>query len=264
MKHRFSLPIPDQTAARMRRKGARTHPIDLNAPENRERATDVRARGIAGENYYYSETNPPYWHRAPGSIPELYVREGICDRLLSVNARLSPLGYELFLFDAYRPVAVQNYFHDIWVPKYLREKFPDWSTERIAEEVGKYWAKGAASSGAIDPLSPPPHATGAVVDLTLRDKESGALLFMGSDFDEVSPVSFVDHFEQEEARRQLTEDEALAELNRRILYFAMTEAGFTVNPNEWWHFGMGDQLSAIVGGAPHAVYSVMTINELDV
>ena len=260
MKRPTSVPIPDQTAARMRRKGARAHPIDLDAPENQERAIDVRRWGIAGENYYYSEKNPPYWHRAPGSIPELYVREGICDRLLSVNERLASLGYELFLFDAYRPLEVQNYFHDMWVPKYLREKFPEWSSERVAEEVGKYWAKGAASLAEIDPLSPPPHATGAVVDLTLREKESGALLFMGSDFDEVSPISFVDHFENEGARRQLTEDESLAELNRRILYFAMTEAGFTVNPNEWWHFGVGDQLSAIVSGAPCAVYSVLNID----
>src|SRR3989344_3868433 len=126
MKRAPTTSIPDQTIPRDRRRGSRSHPVDLNARENRERAIDVRERGIVGENYYYSSKNPPYWHRAPGSIPELYVREGILDRLGEVNKLLSSFDYELFLFDAYRPVAVQNYFHDDWVPKYLREKFPEW------------------------------------------------------------------------------------------------------------------------------------------
>ncbi len=255
------LPIPDQAIARQRRKGARSYPIDLHAPENVERAVDVRTHGIAGENYYYKEENPPYCHRAPGSIAALYVREGICDRLISVNAELEALDYELFLFDAYRPVEVQNYFHDTWVPQYLREKHPNWSVEQVSEEVGKYWAKGAARTADIDPLSPPPHATGGVVDLTLRNKLSGEMLFMGSAFDEVASISFVDHFEEERNRRKLTEEEELALTNRRILYFAMTKAGFVVNPNEWWHFGFGDQLSAAISGASHAVYSVMKIDE---
>lgn len=261
MQRAVMTPIPDQSLARMRRKGARSYPINLDAPENKERAIDVRTRGIAGENYYNSKENPPYWHSAPGSTPALFVREGVLNRLLRVNELLSPFGYELFLFDAYRPVEVQNYFHDTWVPNYLREKFPDWSPERVSEEVGKYWAKGAANSEEIDPLSPPPHATGGVVDLSLRDKQSGEHLFMGSAFDEVSSISYVDYFEEEGAQRELTESEQIARANRRILYSAMTEMGFTVNPNEWWHFGFGDQLSAAISGAPHAVYSVMKIDE---
>jgi D-alanyl-D-alanine dipeptidase len=257
-------PIPDQSVSRQRRKGARTYPIDLHSSENQERALDVRTRGIAGENYYYGEENPPYLHRAPGSTLALYVREGICDRLLSVNTELAAYDYELFLFDAYRPVEVQNYFHDTWVPKYLREKFPEWSAEQVSEEVGKYWAKGSASAAEIDPLSPPPHATGGVVDLTLRHKQKGEMLFMGSAFDEVSAISYVDHFEAEARKRHLTEKEELALQNRRILYFAMTNAGFVVNPNEWWHFGFGDQLSAAISGANHAVYSVMKIDKPNV
>jgi D-alanyl-D-alanine dipeptidase len=82
---------------------------------------------------------------------------------------------------------------------------------------------------------------------------------MGSSFDEVSQISFTDHFEGEGERRILTMSEELALMNRRILYSAMTEAGFSVNPNEWWHFGYGDKLSASLTGAPHAVYSIMRI-----
>ncbi len=254
----YREPIPEQTERRQRRTAA-LYPLRLDALENNERAIDVRLHGIAGENYYHRKDNPPYWHRAPGSIPELYVREGVLARLHHANDLLAPMGYAIFLFDAYRPIAVQNYFHDHWVPEYLRKKFPEWTEAQIAEEVGNYWSKGAPSIAEVDPLAPPPHATGGVVDLTLRNLRNGEHLFMGSAFDEVSPISFTDHFEREGEKRTLTISEELALMNRRTLYHVMTEAGFTVNPNEWWHFGYGDRLSASLTGAPFAIYSIMKI-----
>ncbi len=228
----YEIPIPDQTQLRLRR-GARQHPINLGSVENQERAVDVRMHGIAGENYYFSTNNPPYMHRAPGSISELYVRDGILERLLLVNQSLAASGYELYVFDAYRPVEVQNYFHDVWVPDFLRAQYPDWSDAAITLEVGRYWAKGFASKEAIDPYSPPPHATGGVVDLTLRSRETKEHIFMGSPFDEVSAISFADHFEREGEYRALTDREVLARANRRILYHSMWKEGFVVNPNEW-------------------------------
>lgn len=228
----------------------------LETPLCTEQAVDVRQHGIAGMNYYHHEDNPPYWHRAPGSIPELFVREGILARLLNVNDLLGPLGFELFLFDAYRPLAVQNYFHDEWVPEYLHQKFPEWSAAAIREEVGKYWSKGVVDITETDRILPPPHASGGVVDLTLRHLHSGEELFMGSLFDEVSAISHVDYFEEEGIGRILTSSEEVARGNRRLLYGVMTEAGFTGNPNEWWHFGYGDRLTASLTGAP-AVYSLL-------
>lgn len=256
----FDQQIPNMETLRERRQFARAHPINLAASENSERAVDVRGHDIAGENYYHrKENNPPYHHRAPHSIPELYVREGVLARLAAVNERLRSHGYELYLFDAYRPIEVQNYFHDEWVPDYLRARHPDWSDEAIYDETGKYWAKGAPASHRVDPLSPPPHSTGAVVDLTLRKLGRDTPLFMGGDFDEVDSVSFIDHFEREGERRSLTLAEEEARYNRRLLYSAMQDGGFTGNPNEWWHYGKGDQLSAIISGAPHAVYSVLRV-----
>lgn len=253
-------PMPDMTHTREARRGARAHVIDLSAPENRERAVDVRLHGIAGENYYHREEgNPPYHHRAPGSIPALLVREGLLGRLLEANTLLAPHGLELYLFDAYRPVEVQNYFFDHWVPSVLRKENPQWSEEEVIEETSRYWAKGAPSSADVDPLSPPPHATGGVVDLTIRVCASGAFLDMGSDFDAVDVVSFADHFEQLALRRPLSAREEAALLNRRLLYWVMSEVGCVVNPNEWWHFGSGDQLSAVLSGRPYAVYSTMDI-----
>ncbi len=251
--------IPDMSLSRERSRGARQHPLDIYSLENQEKAHDVREYDIAGDNYYHREDNPPYMHRAPNSIPELYVREGVLSRLIKVNERLRRFGCELYLFDAYRPVLVQNYFHDVWVPQYLRDVHADWDEEKIKAETGKYWAKGAPSADAVDPLSPPPHSTGGVVDLTFRYIARNELAFMGSAFDEVSSVSFADYFEREADIRLLTAAEEEARTNRRLLYSAMTEEGFTVNPNEWWHFGVGDQLSAILSDAPHAVYSLLKV-----
>ena len=249
-------PIPDLSQIRGRR-GARQHPIDLESIEDTEPSVNILLHGVAGENYYYSENNPPYMHRAPGAMPELYVREGVLARLLLVNKKLSPLGIELFVFDAYRPAEVQTYFHDVWVPKYLHQVHPDWSVEEVAREVNNYWAPGFPHKRDINPLSPPPHATGGVVDLSLRQCDTHELLFMGADFDVVAPISFADHFEREAGLRALTNAEILAMGNRRILHHVMVEAGFVAHPNEWWHFGYGDQLSAFNSGAPHAVYSIM-------
>lgn len=258
-RERREVPIPDMTEFRERRKGARSSPIALDSEENKEKACDARAHGIAGDNYYYRTDNPPYFHRAPGSISELYVREGVLKRLLAANAILAPLGIELYLFDAYRPVEVQNYFHDVWVPEYLRELNPEWNEEKIALETGKYWASGSPTVDAIDSLSPPPHATGGVTDLTLRYLDGKSLLNMGSEFDEVHEISFADHFEKLANERPMSDHEREAQQNRRMLYWVMHEVGMVVNPNEWWHFGFGDQLSAQVSGAPAAVYSVLRI-----
>ena len=35
-------------------------------------------------------------------------------------ARLGQAGLELYLFDAWRPRAVQAYFHDVWMPQELQ------------------------------------------------------------------------------------------------------------------------------------------------
>lgn len=250
------LPIPDQTNIR-NMVGARKHPIDLSSSENGEPARDLLEYGIAGENYYFRRDNPPYFHRAPGAIAELYVRAGILDRLIRINTLLRARGLELYVFDAYRPVEVQTYFHDEWVPNFLRDTHPDWTEEEVLGEVSKYWAKSFPSKSDIPSNSPPPHATGAVLDLTIRDMRTHLLLNMGGAFDVVAPISFADHFEQLSKKRALHPDEREARNNRRLLYNAMATEGFVIHPNEWWHFGYGDQVSAFHSGESFARYSTM-------
>ena len=77
-----------------------------------------------------------------------------------------------------------------------------------------------------------PHNYGVAVDVTLVDC-TGHHIPMGSEYDYFGNRSRVDMeaelFEQGEInRREL--------LNRRLLREIMTEAGWLVEPSEWWHF----------------------------
>ena len=42
--------------------------------------------------------------------------------------------------------------------------------------------------------------------------------------------------------------------NRRLLFHAMTGAGFTNYRGEWWHFDFGNQRWANIAAVPHAIY----------
>jgi D-alanyl-D-alanine dipeptidase len=253
-------PIQNLDGAREVKKGYRLWGIDANNPLYKEVCVDVRGENIAGANHYYGPDNPPYYQRIPGSTQSLFLRTGVFKKLLEVNERLCQVGFELFVHDAWRPAAVQYYFHNVWFPGYLNGCFPTWSTDRISQEVDKYFAFGPARQEDINPLSPPPHSTGAAVDLTIR-KIGGDALWMGTIFDDVTARSHTDFLEKGvDSVVSLSDDEARK--NRRLLYWVMTEAGFINNPTEWWHFSWGDQMwakltSAASGVRTLAWYSVI-------
>lgn len=229
------------------KSGYRSMPIDFDGAANMEPLVHAHDWGVAGQNFYASSRNPPYYHRIPGSIDAIVLREGVAKRLSEVNARLAGAGLELFLFDAWRPQAVQIYFHDTWLPNELKRRNPSLSGDALLAEVETYWA--APSDGAD---APSPHSTGGAVDLTIRWR-GGDQLWMGSLFDDASPIAHVDHYETIQTRFCFSDEEARA--NRRLLYWVLVEAGFAVNPSEWWHFSFGDQMWAQASGAPAALYS---------
>jgi len=244
-------PLADPVAqAAARRGGYRDHPVDLTDARGADPMVELRDHGIAGANAYFTGA-PPYHGTIAGAVPDLLLRAPLVERLVEVNARLAPYNLELWVFDAWRPIAIQNHFHDHWMPARLRELYPDWDEAQVAAQTERYWARGA--EGPIDPLSPPPHATGSAIDLTIRHKD-GAELFMGTIFDDVSEASNTDAFEAEPQGLAVSAREARA--NRRLLYWLMSEAGFVNNPTEWWHFSLGDQMWARITGTAAAFYSV--------
>jgi D-alanyl-D-alanine dipeptidase len=241
-------PIPDQEPDIARRRGYRSHPLDLSDPRAQEPLVPVAGAGVSGANHYFEACNPPYYRRIPGATPHLLVRRGALERLAVVNRRLAASGLELFVFDGWRPRAVQAYFHDRWMPERILAAFPGLASDEVTRKVEQYW-----SDPTVDAASPAPHSTGGAVDLTLRWAGSLQPLWMGSLFDDVSEIAHLDHFERRrDAGLALSDDEARK--NRRLLYWLMTEAGFAANPTEWWHYGYGELMWARLTGAPAAFY----------
>jgi D-alanyl-D-alanine dipeptidase len=186
------------------------------------------------------------------------LRDGVIRRLLEAQRHLDAdqPGWRLAIFDAWRPLAVQRFMigHAIAVECSARGVDPSTESSQrleIEREVARFWAPPSE-----DPATPPPHSTGAAVDLTLADA-AGALVDMGSAIDAIGAVSEPEHFAgvaaglaDAERRRQAL----LWHGRRSLLARVMAMAGFAQHPNEWWHFSWGDQLWAWRGGSSPARY----------
>lgn len=127
-------------------------------------------------------------------------------------------------------------------PLELKEQEPDFY-EVLANKVFEFW--GAPSQ---DPCTPPPHSTGAAVDLTLEN-DTGQEIDMGSPIDETTERSYPDHYADAASpeRRNI-------HTHRVLLNEVMSATGFKRHRNEWWHFSLGDQMWAWATGQPTARY----------
>ncbi|MEI8249573.1 MAG: M15 family metallopeptidase [Synechococcus sp. ELA057] len=182
------------------------------------------------------------------------LRQGVIARLGEAHRQLvsEAPGWRLAIFDAWRPVAVQRFMVAYAIRQECLSRGVDPDREgperrAVEEAVGRFWAPPSD-----DPAMPPPHSTGAAVDLTLTDA-SGGLLDLGGDIDAIGPVSEPDHH----AAAALADPigpEARWHGRRQLLQRVMLAAGFVQHPNEWWHFSHGDQLWAWSLGEPRACY----------
>ena len=93
----------------------------------------------------------------------------------------------------------------------------------------------------FDKMRAPVHTTGGAVDLTLIDT-NGKPLNMGTDFDDFSEKANTDYYERH-FNQEITK-------NRRLLYNAMINEGFTNIPSEWWHYDYGDSYWGFYKGEP--------------
>lgn len=229
--------------------GYRAIPIDFNGGPNAEPLVQASAFNIAGRNFYAHARNPPYYRIIPGAIDALLLRRGVAERLRNVNERIKDSNLELFVFDAWRPQAVQAFFYEQWLPAELRVRRPDLSEDEVKTETGRYWAPPSTGRD-----GPSPHSTGGAIDLTLRWRD-GEQLWMGSLFDDASAIANTAHLEAALAPEAFSFSDEEARANRRLLYWLMVEAGFASNPTEWWHYSYGDQMWAKLTGQPRALYA---------
>jgi len=131
--------------------------------------------------------------------PRAFLRPKAAQALLQVKEELEKGGYNLKIFDAYRPRPVQQ---RLW------NKVPD----------RRYVAPPEKGSM---------HNRGAAVDLTLVDAE-GNELDMGTPYDYFGREAWPEY-------QNLSEDILR---NRLILRETMLKYGFNPTRSEWWHYSM--------------------------
>jgi zinc D-Ala-D-Ala dipeptidase len=130
-------------------------------------------------------------------------------KLAAANRALRPRGLCLLVLDAYRPPEVQ------WQ---LFQKFRD---DKFVADPRKKWSK---------------HCYGRAVDVTVTDL-SGHPLEMPSAFDDFSKKAAAIYTGSDPAvRRRIT-----------LLQQAMTQAGFSIYSDEWWHFNDLSDPAALTG-----------------
>jgi D-alanyl-D-alanine dipeptidase len=133
------------------------------------------------------------------------------ERLQRAQASLGRRHLRLKLYDCYRPQSVQ-----------------------VA-----LWQAQPRPGYVMDPRKGSTHSRGTAVDVTLVDA-AGRELEMPSPYDFFGP----------QAHQGYRGGPASARANREVLRGAMVDAGFKVNPYEWWHYELPDAFSEPVRDEP--------------
>jgi len=135
-------------------------------------------------------------------VARAYLHRSVAKALVEVQQELAAQGLGLKIFDAYRPLSVQQRMWDL-----------------IHDD--RYVSNPALNAGR--------HTRGTAVDITLVDKD-GKDLPMPTPFDDFT----------ERAHRDAAGIPAEAARNSKRLEEVMQKHGFIPYPFEWWHFDFHD------------------------
>jgi zinc D-Ala-D-Ala dipeptidase len=140
-----------------------------------------------------------------------YLQQPAAEALGRVEHSLKAQGYGLLIHDGYRPWFVTKMFWDA-TPE-------------------------SAHMFVADPSTGSRHNRGCAADLTLYDLKSGKAVEMTGGYDEMSPRSYANYIGGTSRERWL----------RDLLRKEMEAQGFTVYPEEWWHFDYKDWSDYAIG-----------------
>lgn len=135
------------------------------------------------------------------ATPHCFIHQVAFDKLMHAVKLASAAGYQIKLFDAFRPTEAQE----------------------------KLWSICPDPRYVADPSKGSLHSRGIAVDLTLTFA-NGDELDMGTPFDDFT----------DESHQGCTTISQEAQRNRLILNGIMHLAGFTTIKYEWWHFNAED------------------------
>lgn len=133
-----------------------------------------------------------------------FLQRPAAEAVVRAHRALAPRGYGLLIHDGYRPWAITKLFWDM--------------------------TSGKQREFVADPKSGSKHNRGAAVDLTMYELKTGKAVQMPGDYDEMTERSHPDY----------ASGPADARARRDLLRKMMEAEGFTVEPNEWWHYNYKD------------------------
>lgn len=190
--------------------------VHANVPEGFALINDV-CPAIVVQMDYSTESN------FTGTIVNGYkarkafmVKEAV-EALCKVQADANKAGFNIKIFDAYRPKKAVSYFQD-WAKK------PEDNLEIKKMYYPNFTKPQLFENGYI--ASQSSHSKGSAIDLTLIDMKTGKDLDMGTRFDFFHDSSHTDSKKVTAAQMK----------NRMILKNLMEKYGFKNFIQEWWHY----------------------------
>jgi zinc D-Ala-D-Ala dipeptidase len=157
-------------------------------------------------------------------------------QMLKIASESLPEGYQLGVFDAWRPFARQQRIYDfMW--QCAKVAFPDRNDVALRRTVCRWVAP-------TDQKAPPGHCTGAAVDVWLLDA-NGEELDLTSPYDRFGAAPTYIYGLTVEAQK-----------NRNMLLEAMLDAGFSNCRDEWWHYSWGDAGWAVRSDQKECPYGI--------
>ena len=162
--------------------------------------------GISIELIYTTPNN--FTHQTLYDSSDCLLRINTADKLLLANKKLNKLGFKIKIWDAFRPLRIQEKMWKI---------YPD-------ENFVANPTKGKSN-----------HCKGSAVDVTLCTLD---------DIELEMPTEF-DHFGIESYRNYYNNLPSNVQKNVKLLENIMIECGFEPNPHEWWHFNDTDNYDII-------------------
>ncbi|CAN5345007.1 N/A [soil metagenome] len=151
--------------------------------------------------------------RAVYPAARAFLQRPAAEAVVRVHHWLARQGLGIVIYDGYRPWSITKLFWDV-----------------VREDQKKFVA---------DPAKGSKHNRGCAVDLGIYDLKTGKAVPMPSAFDEFTERASPSYFGGTDEERT----------NRDKLRQLMEANGFTVNPNEWWHFDL-------IGWEQYAIYDI--------
>ncbi len=151
-------------------------------------------------------------------LTEAYLQPEAAHALVRAQQALRRIhpGYSLIVYDAVRPVSVQQKMWDV-----------------VKGTPKNIYVSNPARGGGL-------HNYGVAVDISIVDS-LGQPLPMGTEVDHLGPEAHVNTEDQLVRNGNITPQQRE---NRQLLRRVMKEGGYTVLPTEWWHFNLYSRTEA--------------------